>query len=200
MHVSPWDIARWLAVVPPAACLWAAPCQRSPRGTWTATVELLRTSAVCSVTPLHPLDFGQVESPSAPQQRGSITIDPTASALEAGLSTRLTGSHGAPSAGAAMVQGYSVTSIEVSVTEAFMGTTLAGHTRTLTFAGTWAHSEQAQGRFTRIPGASFSAPGALEGGRGRAHHFRFGGTVSGITAAATPEEYAATFTISVICT
>ena len=93
--------------------------------------------------------------------------------------------------------GYGVTAYEVAVTPAFLKTELPGRAHTLAFAGSWAQSPQADGPYDTISGTTFSAPG--RGKEAGAHHFRFGGIISQITAHRGAEEYSRAFAVTVTC-
>lgn len=180
-----------------AALLCLQPGQAQTAAEVIATLELLPTSSACSLTVTSALDFARVESPGTSAQSGWLTIDPTASAPSALRTAHQVTPRGQASAGAATVGGYGVTAYEVAVTPAFANTEIPGRTHTLGFAGSWAQSAQAQGPYEAISGTTFSVPG--HGKDVGPRHFRFGGTISQISAHQSAEEYVHTFSVTVTC-
>ena len=182
-----------------AVCILPVPfVQAQPAEPLTTTLNIRLPSSTCTISVGDQLDFGPVESASDPTLSGYIAIDPQYTAPEDFFTSLHIISRGTPSAGMATVEGHNVTSYEVIVESAFAGTSLTTHDQSLEFTGAWAHSPQSDGPYDLIEGTSFSGAGAGPN-QALTHHFRFGGTVEGITVEKAGMAYESVFALTVTC-
>ena len=154
-----------------------------------AEVTLISPSAACTFTLTSDLDFGNAVRPAS--GNGTVTISATTGA-RSGSGVVTTGSS---SVGQVRLVGQHVSSYTVSRT---FPSTLDLNSKTLTFSGTWAQSANANSSYSSISGSSYAG---TAGGSGTTftRHFRFGGSVGGISWGDTDGDYEGEISTSASC-
>ena len=136
----------------------------------TASISLSAPAPSCSFSRQSQLNYGTLEKPAS----GSASVVINA---QTGARTSTGSSAGGPSSvGHASLAGSNVANY--TVLRSFPSN-LTNSSDQLTFSGAWSQSSSSGSGYTAISGASYSGSA---GGAGTSftHHFRFGGTVSGI--------------------